>query len=66
MSIVGCQQYIAEKRLPNIGEIGFTLLATYFVFNIYFVKGRCNVFSFLEILYLNVNLDKMSPSVKCF
>ena len=42
------------------------LLCAYFVYNICYIKGCNNFYSFLEVLFLNRNIDKVSSTVKHF
>ena len=60
--VIDCQ-IIGEVELKNIP---ITLLAAYFVFNICYVKGCHNMYSYLEVLFLNASPDKVSPTVKHF
>ena len=46
--------------------VPITLLSSYFVFNIKYPKGCNNLFSFLEVLLLGGNGEKLSPTVKNF
>lgn len=50
----------------DITKIPLALLSAYFVFNICYVKGCTNVFSFLEVLLLNASVDKVTTAVKHF
>ena len=54
-----------------IGEIDLlyvplNILAAYFVYNICYIKGCHNMFSYLEVLFLNACPDKMPSSIKRF
>ena len=60
--VIDCQM-IGEVQLKNIP---ITLLTGYFVFNICYVKGCRNMYSYLEVLCLNASPDKVSPTVKHF
>ena len=60
--VIDCQ-IIGEVKL---NDIPVTLLAAYFVFNICYVKGCCNMYTYFEVLFLNARPDKVSPTVKHF
>lgn len=60
--VVDCQ-VIGEVEIENLTLV---LLAAYFVYNICYVKGCNNFFSFLEVLYFNSNSDKVAATVKHF
>ena len=60
--IVDCV-VIGEIKVEQLALIIFT---AYFVFNISYVKGCCNMFSFLEVLFCKSNADKASSTVRHF
>ena len=46
--------------------IPFILLLSYFVYNICYVKGCANMYSFFEVIFLDANADKSPASIKHF
>ena len=48
----------------ELKKIPLVLLGAYFVFNICYCKGCNNMFSYLEVLCLDANASKISPTVK--
>ena len=48
----------------ELNKIPLVLLGAYFVFNICYCKGCNNMFSYLEVLCLDANASKISPTVK--
>ena len=65
------EQYFLVIDCIIIGEVKveqlpLILLAAYFVFNICYVKGCSNMFSFLEVLLCKSSLDKATASVNHF
>ena len=57
-----CQRIdeVDMKKLP------LYILAAYFVFNVEYIKGCSNLFSYLEILLLGAKPEKAAASVKHF
>lgn len=47
----------------DIEDAVFSLLSAFFVFNICYCKGTCNLFQFFEVILLDQNPKKLSPSV---
>ena len=47
-------------------SIPILLISAYFVFNIQYPKGCNNFFSFLEVVFLNGNGNKLNSTVKNF
>ena len=47
-----------------MAELPFALMAAFFVYNICYPRGCSNFYCMLEILVLNNNSEKASPSVK--
>ena len=50
----------------NIEDIPFTLMSSFFVFNIHYPKGCNNFYAFMEVYTLGFLLSKASPTVKHF
>ena len=60
--VVDCQ-IIGEV---NVKKLPLYILAAYFVFNVEYIKGCRNFFSYLEILLLGAKPEKATASVKHF
>ena len=50
----------------SVNVVPLVLLSVYFVFNICYVRGCNNFYSFLEGIFLKPNIDKFPSSVKHF
>lgn len=48
----------------ELNKIPLVLLAAYFMFNICYCKGCNNMYLYLEVLCLDANASKISPTVK--
>lgn len=59
---------VVDKRviddIEDMNDLPFVLMSAFFVYNIFYPKGCNNFYSMLEVLVLNYNSDKLSPTAR--
>ena len=51
-------------EITDLLDIPYMLMAAFFVFNIHYMQGCNNFYSFMEVITLNFPGNKASPTVK--